>query len=418
MAAKWTFMVYIAGFNNLSPFASKDLEEMREVGSTDDVKVAVFVKQLDRDSAERLIVQRDGQGESPEQLGDVDSGNPQTMLDFVRWAAQSAPAERYALVVWNHGSGWQPDDLEQIYSEVRAERGATGVTGRELGVRASQQIDRSLFSSTVKEVLALPDAGERGIASDDGTGHSLDTIELSRVLESAHEGDLGQPFELLGMDACLMSTLEVSYEARAHTRNVVGSEELEPGDGWPYSLILGDLVANPDMDGAELGRTVVRRYAESYRNDESKWPITQCAVASDGIDAFSDSLDTLAGALRGFMRDDELGVFKVQQAQARSADFTGELYDLRTLCANLRGLGPSGERVEDAAAKVMEALEPGSYVLAEEHLGPTVEGCGGVTAYLPPPSSRISRFYGDLSFAKQHGWDEFLRSYHRAIRGE
>jgi hypothetical protein len=218
MAAKWTFMVYVAGFNNLSPFASKDLEEMREVGSTDDVNVAVFVKQLDRDSAERLIVQRDGQGESPEQLGDVDSGNPQTMLDFVRWAAQSAPAERYALVVWNHGSGWQPDDLEQIYSEVRAERGDTGVTGRELGVRASQQIDRSLFSSTVKEVLALPDAGERGIASDDGTGHSLDTIELSRVLESAHEGDLGQPFELLGMDACLMSTLEVSYEARAHTR--------------------------------------------------------------------------------------------------------------------------------------------------------------------------------------------------------
>ena len=42
MSAKWTFMVYVAGYNNLSPFATKDLEEMRKVGSTDEVKVAAF----------------------------------------------------------------------------------------------------------------------------------------------------------------------------------------------------------------------------------------------------------------------------------------------------------------------------------------------------------------------------------------
>ena len=39
--------------------------------------------------------------------------------------------------------------------------------------------------------------------------------------------------DLLGMDACLMSTLEVAYQTRANAVNVVGSEELEPGDGWP-----------------------------------------------------------------------------------------------------------------------------------------------------------------------------------------
>ena len=44
MSAKWTFMVYVAGYNNLTSFAGKDLAEMRKVGSGEGVKVAVFVK--------------------------------------------------------------------------------------------------------------------------------------------------------------------------------------------------------------------------------------------------------------------------------------------------------------------------------------------------------------------------------------
>ena len=32
MTASWTFLVYLAGFNNLTPFAVKDLAEMREGG--------------------------------------------------------------------------------------------------------------------------------------------------------------------------------------------------------------------------------------------------------------------------------------------------------------------------------------------------------------------------------------------------
>ena len=31
MSAKWTFMVYVAGYNNLSTFAGKDLAEMRKL---------------------------------------------------------------------------------------------------------------------------------------------------------------------------------------------------------------------------------------------------------------------------------------------------------------------------------------------------------------------------------------------------
>jgi len=74
--AAWTFMVYMAGFNNLSEFATKDLEEMRRIGSTDDVNVVVFLKQLDSTSARYVVVGQHGRGERVEVVADADSGNP------------------------------------------------------------------------------------------------------------------------------------------------------------------------------------------------------------------------------------------------------------------------------------------------------------------------------------------------------
>jgi hypothetical protein len=67
---------------------------------------------------------------------------------------------------------------------------------------------------------------------------------------------------------------------------------------------------------------------------------------------------------------------------------------------------------------VLDALAVGGeFMVANSTLGPSVERCGGVTAYLPSPTDEISPFYKDLQFAKRHGWDEFLRSYRRAVRG-
>jgi hypothetical protein len=413
MNAKWTFMVYVAGYNSLSSFAGKDLAEMRKVGSSDGLKVAVFVKRLEQQAAHRIIVGKDGKAEERENFGaNVDSGSPQTLLDFIRWAKLKAPAERYALVIWNHGSGWDPLDFDELYEHVKA----VGVTPRELSVRAASQLGRSLFRPTLETALSKPNAGARAIASDDGTGHSLDTLELGEVLAKAHK-ELDRPLDLLGMDACLMSCLEVAYQSEKDVRAVVSSEELEPGDGWPYDKILADLRSNPSMDGAALGRVVVKRYIESYKAHEELWPVTMCAIHSAGIEPFADVLDTFTMALRRAISDDDVDATRLLRAHTRSARFEGDLIDLRTMCEQVRSQ-PFESAVKTAAKKVLDALKPGGdFVVANANLGDSVEHCGGVTAYLPAPTDEISPYYKDLRFAKRHGWDEFLRSYRRAVRG-
>src|SRR6186713_1181239 len=118
--AEWTVMVFMAGDNNLSSAAEDDLAELRRVGSTASVRVMVEVDRAGTKPSERRRIERDGSGETALELGETDSGDPDALLRFVRWAIAEEPAERYALVLWNHGGGWAPAEIERV----AAERGA------------------------------------------------------------------------------------------------------------------------------------------------------------------------------------------------------------------------------------------------------------------------------------------------------
>ena len=207
---------------------------------------------------------------------------------------------------------------------------------------------------------------------------------------------LGKPLDLLGMDACLMSCLEVAFQSAGDVRAIVSSEELEPGDGWPYDKILADLRAKPTMDGATLGKAVVKRYIESYKNLTDQWPVTMCAVHSAGVEGFSDKLDAFTMALRRAIKDDDVDAARLLRAHTRSVRFDGDLIDLKTFCEQVR-TQPFAASVKTPAKKVLDALAVGGdLVVANSTLGPKVERCGGVTAYLPAPTDEISPYYKDL----------------------
>jgi len=122
-ARLWTFMVWLNGDNNLKYWAIEDINEMEVAGSTDQVAIVVQMDRVDwHDTSngdwtttKRFYVTRDAKGlgdrtirsEAIRDLGEVNMGNPDKLIEFVEWAQATYPAQNYALILWNHGSGWK-----------------------------------------------------------------------------------------------------------------------------------------------------------------------------------------------------------------------------------------------------------------------------------------------------------------------
>lgn len=406
--AAWTVLVYIAGDNNLSSAVDTDLEEMRAVGSSAEVNIVVQYDTAGEIGTIRHRIGKGGAGEEPERFGETDSGDPRTLVDFVTWAGARFPAEHYALVLWNHGGGWEPTEMDRIARKV----GAKEFNGREAGERSASPLAKVLFRSTLERVFMLPTAEERAICSDDGTGHSLDTIELAGVLEKAVAA-LGQQLDILGMDACLMSNLEVAYQVAPYAKFMVASEETEPNNGWPWDRVVGRLVANPAVSARELSGVIADDYVKSYVDVGHKGPVTQSAFDLSQVAGVAEVIDGLADALIGAMPDIAGPMWNAQRASARF--FHNTLWDIGDFCRCL-GARIDDQEMQKAAARIVEALVPGEsgFIINNVHNGKSVEQCDGLTVYLVPQLIEISPWYGELALSKDRRWDEMLVAYHQS----
>jgi Clostripain family len=403
-SAKWTFMVYMAGDNNLSSAGDEDLREMRQVGSTADVNLLVQFDNAGSEGTRRFRVLKGG-NDLLESLGKTDSGDPNVLLDYVKWAHANYPADHYALVLWNHGGGWEPSAMDEIAQEVRAR----AYSDREGTERSASTLRRAFFRPTLQRILSQDSPQERAICSDDGSGHSLDTVELGKVLDKA-TAVLGQKLDLLGMDACLMSNLEVAYQAQPYVSYVVASEESEPNEGWPYDMVLPKLVADPSLPAADLAGHIVQAYVQSYRDMNYSGDVTQAALDLAQVGTLNTALDHLADVLYGRLPRAGQQIWKAQKRTKRFWHNT--LADVGSFGSEMKRV-TRDKATKSAADEVVAALQPGvgKLVLAEAHDGPGVAMCTGPTVYMPSPLVGVSKFYGDLEFAKKQQWKRMLDAY-------
>jgi hypothetical protein len=224
---------------------------------------------------------------------------------------------------------------------------------------------------------------------------------------------LGQPLDILGMDACLMSNLEVAYQAQRYAKYIVASEESEPNDGWPYDQVLKKLAEAPGLPTAELAGHIVQAYIKSYKDQNYKGAVTQTALDLSKIKLLAAPLDRLADCLIKAMPKASKEIWNAQRNSARFWHNT--LWDISHFCEELEK-ETSSKDVRKAAQDVRAALQAGvgRFVISESHAGPGVERCGGVSIYLLPPLNNISIYYKDLKFAKAHRWMAMLNAYHAA----
>ncbi len=437
--AEWTVLLYMAGDNSLEGAGFQDLEEVKrglqglspEKRATLHV-VAQFDTVGDRGTL-RYHLTADGALEEDqvgEVLAEVNTGDPQNLVDFIRWGVRTYPAQKYALVIWNHGNGWDDTD---IYASLReTARRVTAADPRVRSTVAATRFNRALFAATLRrlsETATIQPETMRGILYDDTSMDFVDNQELATALRQGLQEAGLERFDLLGFDACLMSMVEVAYQVRLAARVVIGSQAEEPAAGWDYQHFVQAL---PGHGVEAVARATVRRFREAH--DQGRFSlhdeITQSAISTAGLSALVQAVDRLAHLLlcnlhhRPVFEAVDLAREQAERFRNRSRDYL----DLVDFVNRLAEQPDVPAAISEAARRVAELAQPGGpVVLANEAVRAQTNmpiRAHGLSIYFPragldpdvPQTRALAELYRPLDFARDTRWDELLTHFAAVAR--
>ena len=170
--------------------------------------------------------------------------DPENLGSYIQWCAANYPANRYELILWDHGGG--------------------SVSG--YGYDEKNKRSGSMTLSGIQKAL------EKG----------------------------GVKFDFVGFDACLMATAETALMLGNYADYLVASEETEPGVGWYYTDWLNALNSNTSISTVELGKKIVDSFVETCdrkcRGQKTTLSLVDLAELSNTVptllNSFSKSVST------------------------------------------------------------------------------------------------------------------------------
>jgi len=419
--AEWTIMIYMAGDNNLAEDCVNALLALKKIETNDKIHVIVQFDPGDpRVSTRRLVINRSSKtnkipplvtnllgsldedrirlergairfGETnhervevphDEGVFETNTANPETLFDFISWSSQHFPADRYMLILAGHSAGVEAGFL----------------------------------------------------LKDEHPAEAMELEGLKTIFKIMAE-KLKIKLEILGMDSCLMSMVEVCLELEGYVNLLVGSQSMTPNPGWPYAAIIEFMKAREGhVEAEELAPEIVRSYISSYVDQaiNSGTSTDLAALRMESAKVVAAKVRDLANALITSLEDSTLlCVFKraLVLAHWEAQSFNGELFvDLSDFCDLLvehlatastgtedsGGLAAAIERVKHCCAAVKKAI--GEMVLESCFCGIDFQYSNGVSIYFP--WSTIFFDYLKLEFALERGanWGNFLRSYINGTR--
>ncbi|MBR0092952.1 MAG: peptidase C11, partial [Lachnospiraceae bacterium] len=251
----FTIMVYLCGtdLESKSAMATNDLNEMLQAEIGEKINLIIYTggcknwRNTTISSNNNQIYQiRDGELTCLEQnMGTAAMTNPDTLSSFIQYCTEKFPANRNALIFWDHGGG---SVAGYGYDEKYPRNGGMTLAG-------------------IKKALT----------------------------------DGGITFDFIGFDTCLMATVENALMLDDYADYMIASEETEPGIGWYYTNWLTELNRNTSMETTQIGKNIIdeftRACAVSCRGQKTTLSIVDLAelkaTVPEKLSAFSKSISAL-----------------------------------------------------------------------------------------------------------------------------
>ena len=113
----FNFMVYITSNNNLHPYSLKNITEMKQIGSNQNINILVQQDVYGKKECKRIFIEKNKENiiETISNTIEAVSGTSENLYSFAKWAITNYPARHHALILWDHGSGIIDPDIWKKY---------------------------------------------------------------------------------------------------------------------------------------------------------------------------------------------------------------------------------------------------------------------------------------------------------------
>ena len=280
----------------------------------------------DGNAGKLVLLDGDGitQDNMPVQSKDELMSDPDTLKAFINYGAANYPADKYDLILWDHGGG--PND------------------GFGVDEHSSDSDDWSA-SGTMSFSGIVEALSDNAVTNNDADGDGRT-----------------DKFDFIDFDACLMSSIELALAMADYTDYYIASAETEPGfgqyygpcasrDGKEYTGWLDEL-GNPAKDSKynapggtyELGKVIVDDFYNFYEKETGDGHSQEGTLAVIDTQAMMDSqfINTLIEMVRvirgevGNLEETGLHFYDELKSYYNSIEYGGsELFDLGNLSALL-----------------------------------------------------------------------------------
>ena len=251
--------------------------------------------------------------------GLLNMGDPSTLTSFLDYSYERCPAEKYALILWDHGGG-----------------------------------------------------PLKGVCWDRLSGNdNLDLFELEEALKASPFGK--EPLEWIGFDACLMSSIETAHRMAPFASYMIASQETEPGSGWNYSF-LKDI--EQDADGGQTGRRIVDAYFETAPDQTAD--MTLSCLDLSKVEEIKDAMEDFFLDLTVDLTEQTYSSFSHMRHEAKGfgkavrEEYNYDLVDLKDLVLHYSDEAPKeASRLENAIDQAV--------IAARSNISPS----SGISVYHP-----------------------------------
>lgn len=419
----WTIMIYMAADNDLYPFASQNLSQMKEIGSNEYVNILVHldIKVPGKEKVtKKLYIEKNKLVQiGPDEK--LNSGSDETFANAVLLAIRNYPSEHLAIFFWNHGSGDLNPVLKKTINPAYLFKynPETNMIDLDRSISFTEFID--LLDNKEETVTKKLD---RGICFDETFRSYLDDEKLMRALTKIVQARDGKVIDLIVFDACLMAGTCTTWIMSQFANYMVASEEVVLGPGYNYRLALS-LFANGNENTREIAQSLVACYEQTYNKITNDY--THSAMDLTVFNRVSENIDLVAKLLIKaieIQRDNSVkNIIKVCRSRYMCTCFDEKSYiDLYHFYANLltkiNDMSFANRREgENLQQLLINALNEGlalssSFIIANV-CGSNLSRARGISIYFPEfkTNSPHHASYQNTEFAKHNNWLRFIQTY-------